>query len=448
MKQFETATFINKEKLERLTNEYQNNKINRIVRHTMSNVPITEMAYHKDNLCNNEMIFDIEIPTMPVTNQKSSGRCWIFAACNVLREIIAKNLKIKNFELSQSYVAFYDRLEKINYELESIIDFVDKEHDDRTLEHILSNGLCDGGQWDMFVNIIKKYGIVPKSAMPETFQSSNTGLSNHLINACMKKFAYDAKIAYQAEGIKRVRQLKEELLEKFYTVLLNCHGVPCQKFDFEYVDEENNYHIDKDLTPIDFYNKYIGNILDEYVSVINSPTSDKPFFNTYTINYLGNVIEGKKITHLNVPMERLTELALNQIKNKEITWFGSDCGKYASRTDGIWDDLSFDYEVLFGLDYNFTKEAGLDYKASVMNHAMVLTGVALKNGQPTKWKVENSWGPSAGINGYYVMTQSWFDRFVYQIVINKKYLTSEELKAFEKKPIVLKPWDPMGSLAD
>ncbi len=448
MKHLEKAECLTKTNLDNYTKAYLDNNLNNVVRHAMSNVLISDLAYHKDHLKNNELLFDIEIKTMPVTNQYSSGRCWIFAACNVLREIIGKNLNISNFELSQSYVAFYDRLEKINYELESIIDLIDREHDDRTLAHILENGLCDGGQWDMFVNIVKKYGIVPKQAMPETFQSSNTGLSNNLINACMRKFAATAKTAYLEKGIDEVRRLKDELFQKFYNLLLDCHGLPCEKFDFEYRDANNEYHIDKDLTPISFYEKYIGNLLDDYVSVINAPTKDKPYFNTYTISYLGNVIEGKRITHLNVPMERLTELALTQIKNGEVTWFGSDCGKYAARKDGIWDDLSFDYQSLFNLDYDFSKTDGLDYKASVMNHAMVLTGVALKDNQPTKWKVENSWGAGAGINGYYVMTNTWFNRFVFQIVINKKYLKENELKAFEKEPILLKPWDPMGSLAD
>lgn len=448
MKKFEKSLPITDSYLQEQNQKYYSKNCNNILRHALSNTTITSLALGQDVSSKNDFNFTIDIKTMKATNQKASGRCWIFAACNVLREIIAKKCKIKEFELSQSYVAFYDRLEKINYALESIIDFVDAEHDDRTLEYIIGNGLCDGGQWDMFVNIVKKYGIVPKNVMPETFQSSNTGLSNNLINCQLRKFAAVSKHLYQAKGIEAVYAYKNELLDKLYRLLLNCHGVPTQKFDFEYVDENNNYHLEKDYTPKTFFDKYIGSWIDEYVSVINAPTADKPFNKTYTIDYLGNVIEGKEITHLNVDVDRFKELTLAQIKDGEVTWFGSDCGKYSDREKGIWDDQSWDYQSLFGLDYDINKTDALDYKVSVMNHAMVLCGVALDDNKPTKWKVQNSWGTDKAFNGYYVMSDTWFDKFVYQVVINKKYLNEEELKALENKPIRLKPWDPMGSLAE
>jgi len=437
-----------KESLDEKTEKYLECKKNTIVRHALNNVSLSNLAFNGDNLSKDEFLFSVDIPTMSACNQKSSGRCWIFAGCNVLREIIAKEHNITSFELSQSYVAFFDRIEKVNFCLESIIDLVDKDHDDRTLNHVLDNTVSDGGQWDMFVNIIKKYGIVPQKAMPETFQSNNTHFTNSLINAEIRKFASVAHNIYKTEGIEKVRELKEDLFERIYELLLSCHGVPPKKFNFEFKDKDNVYHIEKDLTPMSFFEKYFKATIDDFVSITNAPTIDKPFNKTFTVSYLGNVVGGKVVTHLNVEMKRLKELTISQLKDGQITWFGSDCGKYTDRTNGLWDDQSFDYKTPFGLDFDFTKDVALDYRASCMNHAMVLTGVNLIDDVPTKWKVENSWGTENAFSGYYVMTDTWFDRFVFQVVINKKFLNEEELKALEKKPIVLKPWDPMGSLAD
>ncbi len=436
-------------RFEELNNEYRKCKKNTIVRHALYNAPLSNLAKSGDNLKSDDFIFNVDIPTMSATNQKSSGRCWIFAACNVLREIVAKKHGIKDFELSQSFVAFYDRLEKVNFELEAIIELIDKDHDDRVLVHVLNNALCDGGQWDMFVNIVKKYGIVPKKAMPETYQSSNTREVNRLLDAELRKFAGMAKEIYKNEGMDKVRALKDEFMQKVYNLLTSAHGFVPETFDFEYRNDKNEYRVEKGYTPKSFFDAYFKDFIDEYVSVTNAPTKDKPYNTTFTVQYLGNVLEGKPVVHLNVSMERLTELTKTQLKNGEVAWFGSDCSMFSDREGGIWDDLAFDYQTPFGLDFDFSKEIGLDYMASVMNHAMVLTGVHLdENDQPLRWKVQNSWGTEKAFQGYHVATQSWFNRFVFQVVINKKYLNDAELKALEQKPICLKPWDPMGSLAD
>ena len=443
------AKSIELNELANLQEDYAKCKRNTIVRHALSNGPVSNIAFNKDNLDKDAFLFNVDIPTMTATNQQASGRCWIFAACNVLREKLSKEKKIKDFELSQNFIAFYDRLEKINYCLESIIDLLDRENDDRTLNHVLDNTVGDGGQWDMFVSIVKKYGLCPKGAMPESFQSNNTRMTGSLINAELRKFAYDAKRIYKQEGIEKVRELKEDLFKRFYNLLVSSHGLPQTKFDFEYRDENNEFHVEKDLTPKSFFDKYFSEYIDEFVSVTNAPTKDKPFNKTFTISYLGNVIGGKQVQHLNVSMDRLSSLIVQQLKDGQVTWFGSDCGKFADRESGLWDDQLWDYPSAFDLDYGFNKECGLDYRASVMNHAMVLTGVHLnEKGLPLKWKVENSWGTDRAFKGYYIMSNSWFNRFVFQAVINKKYLNEKELKAFEEKPIVLKPWDPMGSLAD
>ena len=438
---------INNEFLNKSIKDYEKCCKHNIIRHALSNISLTDLCKHKDNSFNDNFAFSIDIPTMSCANQKSTGRCWIFAGLNVLREKIAKECKIKEFELSQSYVAFYDKLEKINYKLEKIIELLGYGHDDRTLSFLLSGGIEDGGQWDMFVNVVKKYGLVPKNVMDETYMSSNTGELNRLLNVELRKFAAKANELYSLNKTDEIYPLKEELLSKCYHLLIDCYGKPIKEFNFEYVDKDNNYHCDKGFTPLSFFDKYIGKKIDDYVSLINAPTNDKPFYQTYTIKHLGNVVGGKDIIHLNLPMERFKELVLNQLKDKDVVWFGCDCGKYADRVNSIWDIDSFDYQTPFGLDYNTEKAIALDFGISAMDHAMVFTGVNLDENIPTKWKVENSWGTDKPNKGYYVMNDSWFDRYVYQAVVDKKYLNEKELKCYEQEVNILKPWDPMGTLA-
>lgn len=427
--------------------DYLADSKNSVVRHAMSKNNLSTIVRTQDEIADVNFDFDINIPTMSATYQKASGRCWIFAATNFLREKIAKDLKISDFELSQSYLAFYDRLEKANYTLEIIVELINKDYDDRTLSFIVQNGISDGGQWDMFVNLVNKYGLCPKHVFPETATSSGTRDTNALINFNIRKFASDAKAVYEVKGIESVKRLKKVVLKKIYFLLIDAYGVPPTEFSFEYTDKDGKYHIVNNLTPLSFKEKYIGNILDNYVSIINAPTKDKPFGKSYTVKYLGNVVGGKVVTHLNVEMKRLKELIIKQLKDGEIVWFGSDVGFYGDREGGFWDDRLFDYKSAVDMDFKMDKGESLDYRASAMNHAMCVTGVALKNGKATKWKIENSWGTANGEKGYYYMSASWFDQFVYQAVVNKKYLTESELKAYNKQPIELKPWDPMGSLA-
>ena len=434
---------IKKENLKRV-----NDDKNAILRHALSKNSLYEIVSSQDAEPEMDFNFDINIKTLPAANQKASGRCWIFAATNVCREIIASKCNMNNFELSQSYLAFYDRLEKANYLLESVIELIDKDYDDRTLAFLLQNGVGDGGQWDMFVNLVNKYGLCPKNVYPETNTSSATRETAQVINFNIRKFASLAKELYNSKGLDAVRKAKDELLDKFYVLLSDAYGLIPEKFDFEYTDKDGNYHLEKDFTPMSFKEKYLGNQLDDFVSLINAPTKDKPFGKTYTVAYLGNVVGGKEVTHLNVTMSRMKELILSQLKDNRIVWFGSDVGFYGDREVGVWDDEKFDLETPFQLSLLMDKGESLDYHASQMNHAMCITGVSFKNNEPRKWKIENSWGKDRAKDGYYIMSNTWFDQFVYQAVVDKKYLNEEEVKALKEKPIVLKPWDPMGSLAD
>lgn len=439
---------IKKTYLEKELNNYKGDEKNTIIRHALVKNSLLTVAASQDEIKEMDFNFDINIKTLPAANQKASGRCWLFAATNVCREVIAKKLNLANFELSQSYLAFYDRLEKSNYLLEAVIELIDKEYDDRTLAFLLQNGVGDGGQWDMFVSLANKYGLCPKNVYPETNTSSATRETAQLINFTIRKFASDAKALYKTKGLEAVRKEKEEVLNKIYFLLVNAYGLPPEKFNFEYTDKDGNYHLEKGFDALSFKDKYLGDSLNDYVSLINAPTKDKTFGKTYTVQYLGNVVGGKQVTHLNVTMDRMKELILKQLRDDRIVWFGSDVGFYGDREEGVWDDTRFDLNTPFGLDLKMNKGESLDYHASQMNHAMCITGVSFKEGIPSKWKIENSWGKDRAKDGYYIMSKSWFDQFVYQAVVDKKYLNEEELKALQGEPVVLKPWDPMGSLAD
>ncbi len=437
---------ISKNKLLEFRKKYEQNEVFKVLRLALVKNPLSDISSVIEAEKATTFKFSIDLPTLSVNNQRASGRCWLFAGLNVLREKAAKLYNVKDIEFSQNYQAFWDKYEKSNYFIEAMDDFLDSDNDDRTFKHLLRMGIQDGGQWDMFVNLVNKYGVVPKDVMPETHASSNTRFLNRLINMKLRQYAMKARSLAQNKRVSEIAKLKEETLYELYSLLATNLGLPPTEFDFEYVDKDKNYHLVKDLNPLKFYEN-IGLDLNDYISVINSPTDDKPYNKNYTIAYLGNVVEGKLINHLNLPMKRLEELIIKQLKDDEVVWFGCDVSFDGDRKKGIWDDQSYDFKSTFQMDFSMSKKDRLDYLSGAMNHAMVITGVNLVEDKPTKWKIENSWGEENGLKGYYLMSQSWFLEHTYQIVINKKYLTKDELKAYHEAPKILKPWDPMGSLA-
>ena len=390
--------------------------------------------------------FSIDIKSGDITAQKKSGRCWLFAGLNIVRWHIMKKLNLKTFELSQTYQMFFDKFEKANYFLESILKTLDEETDSRLIDHLLKAPVEDGGQWDMFYNTVEKYGVVPKAMMPESFESSNTQKMNWLLTLRLRK---DACILREAHASKTtttdLEEMKKGMLKDIYFILVKSLGKPPVKFDFEYRDKDDRFFRDTDLTPLSFYDKYVGELLDDYVSLISAPTLDKPFMKSYTVSFLGNVID-KPVKYLNVEVEALKQVAIAQLQDGEPVWFGCDVGKWLGET-GAMDLDQFHYSEAFKTEFEMSKAQRLDYKESMMTHAMVFLGVNLKDGKANRWKVENSWGDERGNKGYYIMSDDWFSEYLYQIVVPKKYLTAEMLEAYRDEPIVLKPWDPMGSLA-
>jgi len=444
MKKFEAIT---PKTLDSLRNDYLNDSQFTVVRNALTESPLEKISKRFESKCDNPDLFSINIKTLPVSDQQHSGRCWLFSSMTLLREIIAKKYKIKDqFELSQNYIAFYDKLEKINYFLETMIAEADTDLNSETMRYLLKTAIGDGGQWDMMVSLVKKYGICPKTAMPETFQSSNTAAMNRILNRRLRKFVADSKKVHE---LIELQPLKDECLKECYSLLCNCFGVPPKSFTFEYYDSKDKYHAYYDVTPLEMYEKYLGVDLDEYIGIINGPTKDKPFYQTYTVKYLGNVAgTANEVFFLNLPMKDFKDLILKQLKDNELVWFGCDCSKDADRSAGLWDDQSFNYPDTLKMKLDMSKEDMLDTRESAMNHAMVLTGVNLVKNKPTRWKIENSWGEKSGLKGYYIASDSWFDKYVFEAVVQRRYLNKKQLAAAKKKPIVLDPWDPFGSLAD
>jgi len=392
--------------------------------------------------------FSLEITPGKITNQKSSGRCWLFAGLNVMRLEVMRRCNLENIELSQNYAMFWDKFEKANYFLESVIETAGEPVGSRLLDHLLAAPMQDGGQWDMFVALVAKYGVVPKDMMPETFHSGNTGLMCKYLTLRLREDALVLReAAARGEGRDKLEARKLQMLETIYGMLCTCLGTPPTAFDFEYRDKDKQFFRDANMTPLSFYDKYVGQVLDNYISLINAPTADKPYYKTFTVQYLGNVLGGRQVKYLNLPSGELKALAIAQLQDDQPVWFGCDVGQWLNRDIGAMDLEGYDYAGALGTAFDLDKAQRLDYRESMLTHAMVFHGVNLVDGKPNRWKVENSWGEKSGNEGWYIMSDAWFDEYNYQIVVHRKYLSDAQNKAYDLDPIELAPWDPMGSLA-
>ena len=428
---------------------FDGDRANTVALNSVTKNGILASVQTPDAIRNTTHNFSVRLPKTPVTNQKQSGRCWLFAAANVLRFEIIKKYNLKNFELSLVYLLFWDKLEKANYFLENILDTLDEPLEGRLVAYLLSSPEGDGGQWDMFVSLVEKYGVVPAEAMPENAVSSSTSELRNILTEKLREYACILRNLHsQGHSLEDLRIEKEHFMEEIYRILCIGLGKPPKKFDLEFTDKDGKFTRDAGLTPHEFYEKYIDLNLEDYISLINSPTEDKPYYRSYSVRYLGNVVGGRPVHYVNLPIEKLKDAAVAQLKDGFPVWFGSDVGKHSERKLGLLDTNLYDRESLFNVSFGMNKGQRLDYGQSLMTHAMVLQGVDIDEANlPIRWCVENSWGDDKGSEGYFSMGDNWFDEYVYQIVINKKYLEAEVLKAYESEPILLEPWDPMGSLA-
>ncbi len=395
--------------------------------------------------------FDIQLEQGRICDQERSGRCWMFASLNTMRTRVMRKLGLKTFELSQVYPLFWDKYERCNWFFEHVIATASEPLGSREVAFLLADPLCDGGQWDMFASLVKKYGVVPKEAMPECANSRNTGDVDKYLTRLLRAGAKRLREAVAAGADESaLADTKHELMRDCYRVLSICLGEPPSTFDVRIRNRDNELVASGTYTPQAFFAEFVDMDVDEYVSVINAPTSDKPYLRSYTVKFLGNVIEDGGVRHVNLPMDALKRAAVAQLRDGLPVWFGSDVDQGFLRDDGVLDPAALDVDGLFGLpiEAGLDKAARLDYGESLMTHAMTLQGVNLDaDGAPTRWRVENSWGKDHGRDGYDIASDAWFDEYVYQVVVNKKYLTDEERAAYEMEPVELAPWDPMGALA-
>ena len=400
----------------------------------------------------NTTTFDLEVKQGTRTDQKRSGRCWMFASLNTMRMRVIESYKLKDFELSQAYPLFWDKLEKSNYFFENIIDTADQPVNGRLVSFLLTDPVSDGGQWDMFKALVKKYGVVPKEAMPESASSSNTRDLDSYLTRYLRSSAHKLRAAFEGgASVEELRARKKEMMANVYALLVTCLGEPPASFSVRLRDKDDNMALSGTFTPHEFYERAVGLELDDYVSLISAPTADKPFARTYTVSRLGNVVEAGGVRYLNLEPAELKRAAIRQLEDGLPVWFGCDVDQSFIQEEGIMDLDALAIDELFGFPIvgDFDKAARLDYGESLMTHAMVLEGVNLdEEGRSTLWKVENSWGKDHAKDGFDTLTDAWFDEYVYQVVVDKKYLTDQQREIFETmEPIELSPWDPMGALA-
>lgn len=440
--------FIDLKNIEAFEKRFESDSKNLVAMNAATKVGISTAATNNELCKTLTHNFSIEIDAGEITNQKQSGRCWMFAATNVFRIEVMKNLNLKNFELSQSFPLFYDKLEKSNFFLENVISTFHENTSSRLFSYLMQAPVNDGGQWDMFVSLTKKYGVVPQQVMPETANSSNTRDLDRYLTLKLREFACELRNMHEKGAtLSEIRKSKENMLDTIYRILVISLGLPPKKFTFETRDKDNKFIRIEDITPTEFFEKYVKLNLDDFISVINAPTDDKPFHLSFTVKFLGNVVGGRQVKYLNLPIDDLKRLAIAQLKDGQAVWFGSDVGQFSNRDLGFLALDSYEVDKLFSTSFPMNKAERLDYGESLMTHAMVLTGVNLMDEKPNRWKVENSWGSATGNKGFYVMSDEWFSEFTYQIIVNKKYLSEKELKEYSADPIELEPWDPMGSLA-
>lgn len=390
----------------------------------------------------------------PVTTQKSSGRCWIFAVLNAMRVPFVKKLEIEDFEFSQSYLFFCDKIERSNYFLNTLASVYKRGEtpDSRLGSFMLHDPINDGGQWDMVANLIEKHGVIPKKCFPETFSNESSRQMNNILKSKMREFGHDLFNAVKKEvSDEDIKTMIKEQMKIIHRIVGICLGIPPKTFTWEYYDKSKKHHKIGPISPLDFYKNHVQEHFNvsEKICLVTDPRPNNPPGKTYTVDCLGNVIGGRQTIYNNQPIEVLMELAAKSIQAGEPVWFGCDVSKFFARRTGLLTMDMYDYELVFGTKVNngLNKAERLIYGDCAMNHAMLLTGVHVEDGNPTKWRIENSWGDACGEKGYICMTSEWFKEFVFEIVVDKSYCSQEVLDVFKLDPIVLPAWDPMGSLA-
>lgn len=434
---------ISPQMMERLRANYTNAPADRALRNALNATSIDKLAANAEARPANTDHMTYRVKSRGITDQKSSGRCWLFTGLNVLRsQMMAKN-NLGELKLSQNYNFFYDQLEKANLFLQAIIETAKEPMDSRRVEWLFKNPLSDGGQYTGLSDNITKYGVVPAEIMPETFSSNSTSRLSNLVSLKLREDGLKLRsmIASGAKA-KQIDETREKMLGEIYRMLALTLGVPPTQFTWTRRDAKGNTVDTRTYTPQEFYREYAGNNLkDDYVMLMNDPT--RPYHALYEIDLDRHAYDGQNWTYINLPMEEIKEMAIASLKDSTMMYFSCDVGKFFDREKGVLDVDNFDYESLFGTTFGMNKADRIRTGASASSHAMTLVGVDLdKAAKPQRWLIENSWGPGAN-GGHLIMTDPWMDEYMFRLVVNRKYVPAKTLDILKQKPTVLPAWDPM-----
>ena len=428
---------ISPELLAEIQTGYEGSAADRAVRNAINSTPINTLAVNAENAAMIDTDFSDRVRTRGITDQKSSGRCWLFTGLNVLRAAAIDKYGLGDFQFSQSYCFFWDQLEKANLFLQAVIDTRKKPFDDREVDWLFQNPIGDGGTFTGVANLVTKYGLVPASVMPESFVANNTSqMSSHLKNLLRQDGLALREVEVRASSEKEeaefLQNMKVDMLKDVYHILAVCLGVPPSEFEWN----------GKTYTPVQFYGELLGYDLEHgYVMLMNDPTRE--YGRVYEIQYDRHVYDGDNWLYVNLPLDRIKEMAVASIKANTAMYFSCDVAKFLDRAKGVADLGNFDYASLLGVDFTMDKKQRVMTHASGSSHAMTLIAVDIKDGKPVKWMVENSWGGKSGYEGNIIMTDEWFDEFMFRLVVEKRFVPADVLKMLEMEPVMLPSWDPM-----
>ncbi|MFC1854187.1 C1 family peptidase [candidate division CSSED10-310 bacterium] len=431
--------------LEEFQRNFDANPLHKLAMNAVTRNNLQEIALNRNVLNDMNFCFTHEVETAEVTDQAKANTCWLFADLNWLRTLTQKKINVKKFEFSENYLMFFDKLEKSNFFLENMIALRDKNRDDRLVAFLLNEPNPDGGEWHMTANLIEKYGLIPKEVMPDTFNRGNSGFVNEIVSLKLRQGASIIRKLHQnGKSETELRTVKKSIMNDIYRILIIFFGVPPKKFSWSYRDEKKKYHQEIDITPQQFYERYVELNLDDMYNLLSCPAQETPFEKTFTLDYFNNMSDARRLHYLNVPLETLKKIAVEVLKNGEACLFGCEVRYQCHSKEGILDNDLYDYDLIFNTDFSLTKAERVEFLHVRLTHAMVLTGVEIVAGKPVRWKIENSWGDKLGKKGYFIMTDRWFDEYTFDIVVHKKYLSQDILEGFQQEPIALPPWHPMG----
>jgi bleomycin hydrolase len=438
---------ITKKQIAQCRKAFREDPAARVAQNAVSNAELPSLALTRDLVQSMDFSFSIRLDEWSVTNQKKSGRCWLFATLNLFRVGAMQKMGLKQFEFSQAYVHFWDKFERSNHFLEAIIETSDRSIEDRTIHFLLSDPIGDGGQWNMAMNLIRKHGLVPMSAYPESHSSSQTRWMNMVLRDVLRSSASELRAILDGGGsTKEAREHKDRRMADIWKIL-NIHlGTPPKSFDWQWRDKDKVFHRKGKMTPQEFVAEYVDVGWEDYVCLVHDPRN--PLLKTYSVDFLQNVVGGPPVIYLNIDMASMKAITQGLLEKGTPVWMGCDVGKQMDRKRGLWDSRLFEYEELYGVEFGMNKADRLRYGQTMMTHAMLFTGVDVVGGKPRRWRVENSWGDKeSGVKGFYTMNDSWFDEYMFEIAAPRSALSPDMLAGLETEPVLLPAWDPMGSLA-